>query len=102
MISQINTRRFTSIVVLVSSLLVVAGKPIRAQQPFPVLQPDLSQELFATNPLPVGEIDGGIAFAPSGDVWADSCNRQTLFKFAAAIDQSKCIRIERSIGLRVH
>jgi hypothetical protein len=69
---------------LAGCLIVGYAGPLPAQQPFPFLQPGLSQELFATNPLPLGEIDGGIAFAPNGDLWVDSCNRGKLFRFLAS------------------
>lgn len=77
-------KKNSSIFVLAACLLAFCVKPVHAQQPFPFLQPGLSQELFATNPVPFSGIDGGIAFAPNGDVWAHSCNRPEFFKFLAS------------------
>lgn len=65
-------------------LFAVCTRPLSAQEPFPFLQPGLSQELFATNPLGAGQIDGGVAFAANGDLWAASCNGITLFRFLAS------------------
>src|SRR5262249_41358533 len=79
-----SRRNPLSVLALLGCLLVAFTNPLEAQQPFPFLQPGLSQELFATNPLPLGEIDGGIAFAPNGDAWVESCNRTTLFRFLAS------------------
>ena len=77
-------RRFKTVLLLAVCFLAGSAERLAAQQPFPFLQPGLSQELFATGQLPPGEIDGGIAFAVNGDVWVDSCNRNTLFKFQTA------------------
>ena len=74
-----------SLLLLTACLLACTAVHLNAQQPFPFLQPGLTQGLFATGALPPGEIDGGIAFAPNGDLWVDSCNRNTLFKFQAAV-----------------
>src|ERR1700694_4934572 len=83
MVSSIANRGIIFFLVLTSWLFVIASAmPLQAQQqPFPFLQSGFSQDLFATAPLPAGEIDGGIAFAPNGDVWVDSCNRNKLFRF---------------------
>jgi hypothetical protein len=74
-----------SLLLVATCLFVGTAGHLNAQQPFPFLQPGLTQELFATGPLPPGEIDGGIAFAPNGDLWVDSCNRNTLFKFQSDV-----------------
>ena len=65
-------------------LLLLCAFGLNAQQPFPLLESGFSQEVFATAPLPSGQIDGGVAFAPNGDAWVDSCNGNTLFRFVAA------------------
>jgi hypothetical protein len=77
--------RFLSVLFLASCFLAGSTQFANAQQePFSFIQPPFTQELYATAPLPAGEIDGGIAFAPNGDLWVDSCNRNKLFRFSAS------------------
>jgi len=80
---SLNRRPFC-VFMLAGCLLAAAQIGFAQQQPFTFLQPPFTQELFATAPLPAGEIDGGIAFAPNGDLWVDSCNRNRLLRFSAA------------------
>jgi len=82
---RLTHRSLVSLFALLGSLLAGSINHLSAQQPFPILQPSLSQSLFATDPLPSGQINGGLAFAPNGDLWADSCNRNTLLKFQASV-----------------
>jgi hypothetical protein len=82
--SLFRVSSLTSLAVSGALLIACTSQKLVAQQPFANLQQGLSQQLFATNPLPLGEIDGGLAFAANGDLWADSCNRNRLFRFDAA------------------
>lgn len=77
--------RFLCVLFLASCFLAASTQFANAQQePFSFVQPPFTQELYATAPLPASEIDGGIAFAPNGDLWVDSCNRNKLFRFSAS------------------
>lgn len=74
-----------SLLAFAGSLVASSTNYLSAQQPFPFLQPGLSQSLYVTDNLPNRGINGGLAFAPNGDLWADSCNARTLLKFQAAV-----------------
>jgi hypothetical protein len=77
-------RRFTFILALAYSLEIATPHTLQAQESFTFLAPSFTQQLVGFATLPPGEIFGGVAFAPNGDVWVDSCNRGRLFKFVQA------------------